>query len=294
MNNNIIITVASWEERFILGIEKTIAKEPNLRKIIVFFFEEYLKWSSKNIQDLEEIALEKDIKIEKKELSFSRPIDNWLAIREIVLELSEIDKPIVDFTTMPRSVIWYLLFFLKHKKFNVPYVYYKAGSYNKDWLSRNPDSPRLVYKMSGISHLGRPTLLFVFTGYDPERVEHLISFFEPREIEIIVQDGQDYQNEKYRKLYSELYKNMENCNVDAFNSFDIYKAEILINEKVSPYKETHNIIVASLGPKTSAIALFSYVSKNPEIGLCYVPSKEFNKEYSIGISSLIEGVISSE
>ena len=49
------------------------------------------------------------------------------------------------------------------------------------------------------------------------------------------------------------------------------------------------MIMSSLGPKPSAVALYKVCRKIPQVALVYAPSKEFNKEYSYGIGRKIVG-----
>ena len=291
MAHRLLITVASWEPRFLKGIERVLKNE-SVDKILMFYFDEYTEWSSENITKLEKLARHKSIEIVSKELSFETPAKNWsslfIEINENIITGNN-NEVLVDFTTMPRSIIWYVLFFLYHSKSKIKYVYHKAGDYNKEWLSRNPDKPRLVYKLSGIAHIGRPTLLVIYTGYDPERVENLIAHFEPKMVKLFVQDSNEYDNILYLERYQSIYKSRPNYEVEGFDSFNVEKAYVKLEEGITPFLETHNIIITSLGPKPSAIALFKFAIAYDEIGLCYIPSKEFNKDYSKGIGESISG-----
>jgi len=47
--------------------------------------------------------------------------------------------------------------------------------------------------------------------------------------------------------------------------------------------------MASLGPKLSAVALYRLHKKYPQTGLVYAPAKEFNPQYSYGITESIIG-----
>jgi hypothetical protein len=54
---------------------------------------------------------------------------------------------------MPRENIWTLFFWLLDmQKARTQYVYHRALGYG-DWLSRDPQRPRLVYKLSGLARL---------------------------------------------------------------------------------------------------------------------------------------------
>ena len=63
---------------------------------------------------------------------------------------------------------------------------------------------------------------------------------------------------------------------------------------VTPLLKDHNVVMSSLGPKPSAIALYQIHQRFPMIGLAYAPSREFNPEYSAGIGESIWGSIKRE
>jgi hypothetical protein len=55
-----------------------------------------------------------------------------------------------------------------------------------------------------------------------------------------------------------------------------------IEDILSLYKYTQNIIMASLGPKLGALALFKMNISNREYALVYTPANEYNDTYSSG------------
>ena len=67
--------------------------------------------------------------------------------------------------------------------------------------------------------------------------------------------------------------------------------QAVILEQIRPYLDSHNIVMSSLGPKLSAVALYRIQREHPQIGLAYAPSREFNKDYSSGISDAITGIL---
>ncbi len=73
---------------------------------------------------------------------------------------------------------------------------------------------------------------------------------------------------------------VERFNLDSYNQTNSFE---LIAAKVNDNLEDYNIIFSSLGPKTSAIPIYKVNRLYPQTALCYLPCKEFNKDYSKGI-----------
>ena len=107
---------------------------------------------------------------------------------------------------MPRDVIWQTLWLLKRCSSEIRVVYHRPKGYG-DWLSRDPRRPRLVFKMSGISAIGKRTALVITAGYDFDRVRHLIDFYEPAFVCLALQrdsvDPQTVAGWKSTELISE-------------------------------------------------------------------------------------------
>jgi len=79
---------------------------------------------------------------------------------------------------------------------------------------------------------------------------------------------------------------------DVRESYDILKESILDkDEDGHSYLEKYNIILNSLGAKISAISLFKLWLSYPQLALSYIPSKEYNKDYSSGIGEGYSGQI---
>lgn len=294
MNKQIktIIIVASWEERFILGIENDIQKY-RPKNLLVFYYREFANLSNNNRNKLKKICRSKKINFHEHELSFNDPAFSW-KVTEGILEKFNFSskKVLVDFTTMPRDLIYTIFYFLEKLKFEIEYIYYRPEAYNKEWLSRDPDMPRLVYKHSGITLLGQKTVLVITTGFDLERTEQLIKFFEPWLILLGIQKGAQFNNldlnvQKHMKYIERLKSeaNIENFNMDAYSDDNGYEE---LEGRIKKYLDK-NIILSSIGPKPSAIALYKVYKKYPQVALAYAPSKEFNPDYSHGIGGSIWG-----
>lgn len=288
-NPKVLITTASWEERFLQGIKKTL-KADTLVRIIMYFIDDYATWTEDNRQIVRDKARSMGIELREQELKASNPATNWQVMRKTILEVDDNQSCLVDLTTMPRDIIWTTLFLLELKKARINYIYYSPGSYNSEWLSRNAQHPRLIYKLSGISMLGAKTALVAIAGYDLERVRQLRQFYEPSRTIIGLQaTAGDADNEARMNVYRERFEGLANVKLFELDAFGADHGRSAIWEEVSDVIESHNIIMSSLGPKLSAVSLYQIQRANPGIGLAYAPSLEFNKQYSSGLGQAFRG-----
>jgi len=122
----------------------------------------------------------------------------------------------------------------------------------------------------------------------------MVQFFEPRLLVVGLQLGEQYENDErnYRRgeRLDQLIRNIKTFEIDAYSTDHGFSA---IVEQVKPLLPDYNIVAASLGPKTSAIAMFRVIAEFPEIALAYAPSRQFNIGYSSGIGDSIEGAVDS-
>ncbi|MDE0105244.1 MAG: hypothetical protein OXN89_22945 [Bryobacterales bacterium] len=161
------------------------------------------------------------------------------------------------------------------------------------WLSRDPKTPRLALKLSGQMRFGAKTVLCVLTGFDRERTHQLIRTFDPSVVLLGVQTGSQFGNRERNsgsfgeseRLRKEGYK--VNCfPVDAYSDDHGFGA---IAREIQTYAENENILMASLGPKLSSVALYRVQRRYLRTGLVYTPSGEYNSDYSRGIGKTITG-----
>lgn len=300
MNTDILVTVLSWEDRYFLGLEKNITDyKPS--KVILFKYNNPLtaEWKKENFQKTKDLVGDK---LEIVEIDGSHPNENWFVFKNTFAKFCEKKNVLVDITTMTRETIWLSLFNCKVNGCETNYIYYKPkpDGYSPNWISRDPGKPRLLYKMSGIAKLGAPSLLLVTGGYDIQRLDSLIYNFEPKQTMLFFQDGDDHRNKENFKDCQELFRTK--YNIELLYEYDAYDVEAsynLILEKLlekengnsEAYLDTYNIIFNSLGAKTSAITLFNIWLKYPQVALSYIPSREYNKEYSVGIGKSYSGRI---
>lgn len=285
MNSNVLyITVASWEDRFKVGLERYLNKKmPNFA--LIYYYKEYKELSNLNIKYAINLCKKKGIAHQEYVLSFEDNKTSWLTLySSFNKHILNYNYVVIDITTMPREVIWTLFYFATLKNLKISYIYNRPESYDKDWLSRDAGFPRLLYKLGGISKLGLPTVLLVLTGFDKDRVKQLIRFFDPFKILMGFQPGEQYDNHVLnRDKFTNIYKNRSNVTIFEKDSYSKDHGYLTIKKYLHEYIGKSNIIMSSLGPKTSSIALFKIHLENPEIGLVYTPSKEYNPNYSKGI-----------
>jgi hypothetical protein len=285
-----MITVGSWETRFFKGFENAVKKfRPH--NVLLFFYKEYANWSASNRRKSAKLCKEQDIIFKDRELSFSKHAGLWNVLYDEVARLNIRNGCVLlDITTMPRESIWIIMDLLEAKGIIVKYVYSQPERYNRTWLSRDPDEPRLVYKLSGEPKLGLPTKLLVLTGYDVDRVRQLIRFFEPQMTLLGIQVGNQLSNqalniEKSKRAF-EKERATDFFDVDAYADDHGFTS---IKTQLDAHCGTSNIIMSSLGPKLSAISLYKLHKIYPQTSLAYAPSKEFNRRYSYGIGPTHEG-----
>lgn len=291
-NSNSLITFASWEDRFRIGFLRNLEKI-GVQKTLVFYFSSYADRTKKNRERIDEACKAQHIEYIPVELDIDRPADNWRivlnSIEEFIVDCQDI---LIDISTMPREIIWYVLWLVEQRPIVVRYVYYSPKDYGDDWLSRDPRSPRLVYKLSGIALPSAKTALLVTVGFDLQRVKRLINWYEPNKLMIGIQVTSLFErNDSTMMEYRETLEKEYNCEIFDLDAFADDRGMTEIQEVLEPLDSSYNIIMSSLGPKLTAITLYQLQRQNERIGLVYAPSNQYNPDYSIGIGRCFEGTI---
>jgi hypothetical protein len=278
-----LIAVAGWEPRFLGGLRRDLTSyAPS--ELFLFKFDEYASLTQRNREQIVEFASSKHVRV--SEVSVTRdPATLWRAIRTTFMPNWWAERTVlVDISTMPREVIWWVFSSLRRVSSRIHYVYYRPTAYASQWLTRDTDQPRLVYQHSGVAELGRETCLLLISGFDVQRAAQLLRFFEPQKVVIGVQTGGQFENnsrnaEVTRKELDRV-SNVDFFEMDSYSEDHGFSA---INIAIKPYLKNYNIVAASLGPKPSAVALYRLHLKNPDIALSYAPSRQFSEDYSEGI-----------
>lgn len=290
-DHDLLITFASWEDRFKIGSERNLEKA-ELQKALVFYFGSYANRTKENRQSVAKLCRKECIEYTEKKLDIETPADNWRKVLESIEEvIAECQGILIDISTMPREIIWYVLWVTEQNSIVARYIYYSPKEYGDDWLSRDPRSPRLIYKLSGIASPSAKTVLIATLGYDLQRLRRLLNWYEPNKSMIGVQSESKFRrNDEAMAEYNILEKEHE-CEIFELNAFSEDCGMEVIKEKLEGIDPSYNIIMGSLGPKLTAITLYKIQRQRQEIGLVYAPSNQFNENYSTGIGQCFEGTM---
>jgi hypothetical protein len=280
MSNRILLIVAGWEERFLLGAKRDI-EDFQPERVVVLFSDKYAEWTSQHRASLQEICDTTRLPYSEFNLDFSDPIHSFPQLGLILNEqLPQSLHVRFNGTTTPRDIIWTVLHILSARGDQIEFSYYQVEGYG-EWLSRDAEVPRLVIKRSGLMYPDLNTCLLVLSGYDDHRLGQLIRKFEPRKVLVGRQIGQQLGNaERNRPDIKDFGTEIEFFEFDCLDPTS--NSEQSLIRKLEPLTESYNIVAASLGPKPSAAILFKVTNKLPSIGLVYIPAKEYNIAYSNG------------
>lgn len=285
MKSNITLyTVLGWEERFLLSTNH-ILENYDIDNVCLICFTDYIHMNNmdKNSKAIKELLQEKNIQLNIIELEYRSSISNWKNLDSLFSKV-ENQKAIINITTFPRETIWTFLFFLRLRTSSLTYVYYKPERYDNrgGGLTKNHKNPRLLFKHSGIFDINKKLALFIITGFDQNRTDLLIEYYEPTKIVFLSQKGKQFENMKRNCgiCPKTAHENVEIENI-SFDSYDI-KESYRIMDKLIKANSNYNIIITSQGPKTSAISTYLAYLENKSVALAYVPAREFSGQYSFG------------
>lgn len=286
-----VIAVAGWEDRFQLGLQRDLeSRLPS--ELLIITFEEYSGITRAGRERVSRIA--DDLGISRREVIVNRDRRVLFGKLQETFALPEWSgrSVLVDISTMPREVIWWICSALKSVQSELQYVYHRPQIYPSDWITRDTDSPRLVYQHSGVSAFGKETALLLLSGFDLGRALQLIQFFEPKLISIGLQAGAQFDNStrNVEPTKRELAQ-IPNTEFFELDSFAPDRGYSVLSDTVQKLCSGYNLVAASLGPKPSAISLYQAHRAHPEMALAYAPSRQFNLQYSSGIGTALEGSI---
>jgi 2-polyprenyl-3-methyl-5-hydroxy-6-metoxy-1,4-benzoquinol methylase/GNAT superfamily N-acetyltransferase len=289
-SNTILVTYAGFEERFYFGLIRTLEKQAPQTVFLLY----------KNTSDpavLRNIELTR-IESEQRgfvltEIPLPDPYQIHLTLQDHFKDVDPVKYScLVDITTTPRDLI-FIVFSIIEDTFGVfHYIYNDPGYYDEDWLTRDYMAPEPVLGFSGIPILGGDTTLLILTGFDAERTEQVIAAIEPKLSILGLQSGQKFDNlERNVQAHTKLFKSRKDVVLFTLDSYSedrgFHELEIAIKDFVGK----SNIIVSSLGPKLSAVALYKLQKINPEMAVTYIPSRRVNQKYSSGIGKQYHGII---
>lgn len=289
----ILVLYPSWESRSYSGFLKDIEKTNFTNAIIIRNITNHCDETQKQIDTISRRCTDEGIYLTYIDIN-NDLIQNWRIIGEqIDLIVCKDDNITMDITTMSRNVIWSLLYFIRVKVKTINIVYHRPESYKNEWISREPEQPRLLFKHSGIYDLDKKTTLIIVTGFDEERTKYMLYKYEPKKVYLLIQEGGQFNNnerndeKKHRFVCEEFGLNKNNIILKQIDSYSAnFGFDTLMSAVEAEFQS--NIILASFGPKPSAIAAYRCYLQHPEIALCYLPCKEYNINYCQGIGECLE------
>lgn len=283
MPHKTYITCASWEDRFIQSIFEDF-KKYNFNKIVLFYFHEkrFLNLSKKNIDKVQIFATKNNIIIEQIGLAFDDQIEIYNKSKKVLSTLNSTNH-YLNIATMPRHLIYISLDLLTAQNCKFKVLYYIPESYGKE-IAKNPNMPQLMIKHSGIFAADKETLLIVSSGLDTERIFQLYYYFEPYKT-IILEERKNYSEIKkedrlnMQKSLSEI-SNLDFFEIDSFTENNIfYFMEKDLKDEINKY----NTLLCAIGPKIASLEFFKFNKQHPNTGIAYALSRDYSKDYSVGI-----------
>ena len=287
-----IVTVASWEPRFVEGL-KRLLNDTQAQTLLMFYYREFDEWTSGARRATRRfVNAQERCTLREVEITFESPSTTWQTIKSALSPLHPGARSVlVDITTMPRETIWSTFFWLEKEGARIHYAYHQPASYATSWLARDPSEPRLAFKLAGTPVLSRQTSLIVVTGFDVDRVAQAVEFYQPARTVLLAQSGQQFDNTR-RNV--EAHRGLKGLEIGELVEIDVFAKghgysrlkQIAVNEA-----KDHNILLFSFGPKTSAVALYRVQREIPESTLAFIHCKEYNRDYSKGIGPTITGTL---
>ena len=289
-SNTILVTFAGFEERFYFGLIRILEKQAP-QKVILLHKGASDPAVARNIE-LARIE-SKNRNFELVELEIEAPNSIYDTLRDAFKGIDAIKHScMIDISTTPRDLI-FILFSVIERKFGAfHYIYNDPGYYDEDWLTRDYEAPEAVFGFSAIPVLGGDKILLILTGFDAKRTEQVIASIEPKLSLLGLQSGKKFDNARRNiSTHKKLFENRKDVILFNIDSYDDTQGLKELEKIIDEYLGKSNIIVSSLGPKLSAVALYKLQKKNPEIAITYVPSRRVNQKYSSGIGKQYYGRI---
>ena len=293
MSGTTVLTTVSWEERFLIGLEKLIGSE-SPDSVVLFRYDIRTDWTSERTADAVELCERSGCSVRTVLLSYTDGGVTWRVLRDEIAAIRTAKRQVVvDISTMARETMWSLMLLLSESRVGGRYIYSRPADYG-DWISRDPGRPRLAVKLGGEMEFGRETMLLIVTGFDWERTAQLIRTFDPAMVRLAIQEGDQFGNETRNRTAHEVHflgaerkrRDLGMVDIDAYDDDHGYE---VIRDVVEECSGRYNVLMASLGPKPSAIALYRVQRLVPASGLVYSPANEYSHGYSKGVAHVIGG-----
>lgn len=280
-----LISFASWESRFLQGVGHLIEKDAP-KNCIILFATEYADRTAENRNAIKGIVSDHNIPLIEIPVTLATSLGSWEALAKFLPANIESNSSVLfDISTAPREALWYTLHIFDALGCETRWIYHRPETYAEDWLSRNALSPRLLLKRSGVALPSRKTFIVALSGFDSERLAQLVERYEPTKCIVGRQTGDQLKNTERNTGFDSAFIKQKEIEIFDFDCYDASDEALnrLLERLPKEIWEEFNVIGASLGPKPSAITMFKLTQIHPEMGLVYIPSGEYNINYSAGI-----------
>jgi hypothetical protein len=286
--DTLYIATASWEPRFLEGARRILGGN-DISNVLCFWFEDYESRVAGHLRQFTNEFKHLSPKLEKLRLirqdsPETTQTELWKRIFDVFAEeIASVGKVVFDITTTPRIALWIILDLLTEAKIPVTIVYHQADSHGP-WCASEPDRPHIVPKLGGISDLDKCTKLIIISGFDEDRSEHFISYFEPTETIILLQEGfPDEDSKRNQEPHIKRFQGRPGIKMQKMNSYAPDWGYAGLEKIAMEFGKDSNLVLASVGPKTSAVALYHLHRRMPHSSIAYSPCRNYNEIYSLGI-----------
>jgi hypothetical protein len=280
MPGDLLITVASWEDRFLLGLERSLSND-RISDVVCLASKRY-EQETAPMRERARLGGGGSASLMTTRLfDFEDQVECYREMAQVADDprVASAERVVLDVSTAPRTLVWMLLGFLK-KRIDAVVIRYQPAAKYASWQTNEEGDPRLVLNRSGIMYPDKPTCLVMLCGPEISRAEKMFYRFEPRKA-LVLRDPLAAQFGTVKRLPVEYGSAVEELE---FDNKDLGKENLKSLEGiVAPYLDTHNVVAASLGPKMGAILLFKLSERQDQIALSYVISGRHNLEATEGI-----------
>lgn len=121
------------------------------------------------------------------------------------------------------------------------------------------------------------------TGFDEDRSEHFINYYEPTETVILLQEKFLKEAERNIEPHLKRFQGRHGIKILTTNSYTPDWGYASLEKIAVEFGQGANLVLASVGPKPSAVSLYHLHRLMPHSSMVYSPCREYNEDYSTGI-----------
>lgn len=195
----------------------------------------------------------------------------------------------IDVTTFNREALLTTLTLVRrlYPTGNVRIVYVSPSSHG-EWLSRGCRSVRNALGFAGEHDPNRKSLLVVLSGFETERVLHIIEEHEPTKV--LLGFGNPPTNSDFldrNRDEQKLVLARQDVEEFDFPADDIIGCANVLKGLVVDHMDDYNIAIAPMSTKLTTISVFLIAEAYPYVQVTHCVPDEYNTEdYSCGISNV--------